>query len=209
MLPLSAEPTAPVPSSAFGQDTQILQPRCVTKKSCWAPNNIPEFSQVLQCLKSGACFNQRDKREPGCPTDLTTLMPGEPEKPCSTVPRGLVPGHKHPTIPVTLPPPALSGTLTAAENRAVKALLSQGHQHKGQCLERASLCRVTAVPYLGHIPLPCLWQVTRPYATHWLVPQSSQPSPGSPLCSSNRLVGQLRAQAQLRAGEKGGLLLEW
>lgn len=58
----------------FWAGHQILQPRCVTEKSCSALNNISDFSQVLQRFKSGVCFNQRDKREPACPRDLTTQV---------------------------------------------------------------------------------------------------------------------------------------
>lgn len=67
LLSLAAEHTAPVPSSAVGQDTQILQPSCVTKRSCSSLNNVSEFSQVLQRFKSGLCFYKKDKRELVCP----------------------------------------------------------------------------------------------------------------------------------------------
>lgn len=48
---------------------------------------------------------------------------------------------------------------------------------RGQRLERAT-DSTAGDPYLGWILLPCAWQVARPYAAPWLVPQSSLLCPG-------------------------------
>lgn len=184
MLSLAAEHTAPLPSSAFGQDTQILQPRCVTNKSCSAPNNIPEFSQVLQRYKSGICFNQRDQREPACPTDLTTQAANArgAGKASGRRAQGSRAWSQAPSSPRD-PPPSLPQLSLALQQQ--QKIVQSKHSSLRAVSVRAVLGASILVPchcspLSGTRPVPCLWQLTWPYATHWLVPQNSLPFPGSP-----------------------------
>lgn len=108
LLSLAAEHTAPVPSSSAGQDTQILQPRCVTRKSCLALNNISEFSQVLQ----GSALIKGTKGRfhvLGCVADLTTAVPNawEAGKAVQHRAQGSRAWSQAPSNPHDPPPPAL------------------------------------------------------------------------------------------------------